>query len=114
MNMKKVLYSVFIIVFLGAALSIVHWSLLVIAGILGGYIIEETKKALTAFIAGILSWLLLFTRYFTSGHFGQVSTFINNVAGIPAFPLVLVIGGILALLGALIGVTGKKAFITST
>jgi hypothetical protein len=112
--MKRTVYGVLIIVFLGAALSVVHWSLLVIAGILGGYIIEDTKRALIAFIAGVLSWFLLFTRYFISGHFGQVSTFINNVAGIPALPLVLAIGGVLALLGSFIGVTGKKAFITST
>lgn len=112
--MKKVVYGVVIIVILGAVLSVVHWSLLVIAGIVGGYIIEDTKKAAISFLAGVVSWSLLFTRYITSEHFSKVSAFINEVAGIPALFLVLIIGGILALLGAYIGVMGRKAFIISS
>jgi hypothetical protein len=105
---KKFLLGFAAIVFLGALFTLVHWFLLVVAGIIGGYLIGDTKKALTAFFAGILAWVLLFARYFVSGYFGDVNTFINTVAGIPALPLTLVIGGILALFGALIGVFGKK------
>lgn len=106
--MKKVILGFLAIVFLGALFTIVRWPLLIVAGIIGGYIIEDTKKALSAFFAGILAWALLFTRYVFSEYFGAVNSFINSVAGIPALPLTLVIGGILALFGALIGVYAKK------
>ena len=92
-----------LIVFLGAALTFIHWTLLIVAGIIGGYLIEDTKKVLSAFVAGILAYLLLFLRYFFSEHFKAVTDFINSVAGLPALPAALLIGGILALLGALIG-----------
>ncbi len=106
-SMKKVT-GFLVVVFGGALLTMVYWPLLIVAGIMGGYLIEDTKKAVTAFVGGVLSWSLLFLRYAFSGHFGAVNSFINAVAGIPALPLTLVVGGVLALLGALIGVTAKK------
>lgn len=110
--MRKDILGFVVIVVLGAALTVVHWVLVVIAGILGGYLIENFKKsALFGFVGGILAWLLLISRFAFSGHFGAVSSFINAVAGLPALPLTLVIGGILSLLGALIGATGKKVFV---
>lgn len=109
--MKKDLLGFVLIIVLGAALTVVHWSLLIIAGIIGGYFIESVKKsAVFGFIGGILAWLLLFIPYVLSGYFSAVNSFINAVAGIPALPLTLVIGGILALLGTLMGNTGKKVF----
>jgi hypothetical protein len=106
--MRKDVTGFLVIVVLGAALTIVHWFLLVIAGIIGGYIIEDSKKSFWAFFAGILAWSLFFVRYSFSGHFGAVVSFMNAVAGLPALPLTLIIGGILALLGALIGRFLKK------
>ena len=98
------------IVFLGALFALLWWPLLIVAGVIGGYVIQDTKKALLAFLAGILAYFLLFLRYITSEYFGDVNTFISSVAGIPALVLTLVIGGILALLGALIGATLYKIF----
>lgn len=109
MDTKKII-GFLIIVFLGALLSTLHWSLLVVAAVIGGYLIEDTKKAVSAFLAGIFAWGLLLSRYVFSPHFGAVNTFVNSVAGLPALPLMLLIGGILSLLGAFIGVTAKKAF----
>lgn len=106
-SMKRVT-GFLVIVFGGALLTIVYWPLLTVAGIMGGYLIEDMKKAATAFVGGVLSWSLLFLRYIFPGHFGAVNSFINAVAGIPALLLTLVIGGILALLGALMGVTVRK------
>lgn len=108
--MKKVLTGFFIIVFLGTVFTTLHWFLLVVVSIFGGYIIEDPKKAVSAFFAGILAWALLIFRYMLSDYFGAVNTFINAVAGLPALPLTLLIGGILSLLGAFIGVTAKKVF----
>ncbi len=99
-----------VIIFVGALFALLYWPLLIVAGIIGGYIIQDTKKALLAFLAGILAYSLLFLRYISSGYFGDVNTFISSVAGIPALPLILVIGGILALLGALIGATLYRVF----
>ena len=107
---RHVILGFLIIVFLGALFTYVYWPLLIVAGIIGGYVIQDTKKALSAFVAGILSYCILFLRFVSSDYFGKVSTFINSVAGIPALPLTLIIGGILALLGALIGVTLYKIF----
>ncbi|MBU7025027.1 MAG: hypothetical protein HXS40_12775 [Theionarchaea archaeon] len=110
--MKKDFLGLVVIIVLGAALTVVHWALVVVAGILGGYLIEDFKKsALFGFLGGIFAWMLLIARFAAFAHFGAVSSFINAVAGLPALPLALVIGGILSLLGALIGATGKKAFI---
>ncbi len=109
--MKKDVLGFVLIIVLGAALTIVHWSLLIVAGIIGGYFIESMKKsAVLGFIGGILAWSLLFIPYLLSGYFSAVNSFINAVAGIPALPLTLIISGILALLGALIATTGKKVF----
>lgn len=102
---KKILLGFFTIVFLGALLTVVHWSLLTVAAVIGGCLIGDSKKTLSAFFAGILAWTLLISRYLFSGYFGTVNEFINKVAGLPALPLVLVIGGILSVLGALVGVT---------
>jgi hypothetical protein len=99
-----------VIIILGALFALLYWPLLIVAGVIGGYIIQDTKKALLAFLAGILAYSLLFLRYTSSGYFGDVNTFISSVAGIPALPLTLVIGGILALLGALIGATLYRIF----
>jgi hypothetical protein len=108
--MRKDVTGFLVIIFLGAALTMVHWALLVIAGIVGGYVIEDTKKSFYAFVAGILAWSLFFVRYVLSGYFGAVTSFVNAVAGLPALPLTLAIGGILALLGALVGGFLKKIF----
>lgn len=109
--MRKDILGLVVIVVLGAALTIVYWALVVVAGILGGYLIEDFKKsAFLGFVGGVFAWLLLIARFALSGHFGAVSSFINAVAGLPALPLTLVIGGILSFLGALIGATGKKVF----
>lgn len=110
--MKKDILGCAVIVVLGAALTVAHWVLVVIAGILGGYLIEDYRKsALLGFVGGVLAWLLLVLRFAGSGHFGAVLSFVNAVAGLPALPLTLIVGGILSLLGALIGATGKKAFV---
>ncbi|MGC1121665.1 MAG: hypothetical protein WBA22_11285 [Candidatus Methanofastidiosia archaeon] len=109
--MRKDILGFVVIVVLGAVLTVIHWVLVVIAGILGGYLIEDFKKsALLGVVGGVLAWLLLISRFAVSDHFGAVLSFINAVAGLPALPLTLVIGGILSLLGALIGATGKKVF----
>lgn len=104
----KFLLGFFIIVFLGAAATLVYWPAFVVVAIIGGYLMEDAKKALSAFVAGILAWSLLFLQYISSEHFGAAANFISAVAGIPALPLVLIIGGILSLLGALIGVYVHK------
>lgn len=109
MTAKNALIGFLVIIFLGAALTVVHWSLIIVAGIIGGYLMG-TKNIISAFIAGIIAWSLLFTRYVFSDYFGAVNSFINRVAGLPALPVTLVIGGILALMGALIGIYGKKVF----
>jgi hypothetical protein len=106
----KFLVGFLIIVFLGACATAVYWPSFAVVAIVGGYLIEDTKKALSAFVAGILAWSLLFLQFISSEHFGAVHTFISSVAGIPALPLTLIIGGILALLGALIGVYLHKIF----
>ena len=108
MNVKRPVAGFLIIVFLGALLTLVYWPLLIVAAVIGGYFMENAKTALSAFLAGICAWMLLFARYFLSGHFGAVNSFINSVAGLPALPVTLVIGGILSLLGALIGITLYK------
>jgi hypothetical protein len=107
---KHFISGFLVIVFLGALLTYVYWPLLIVAGIIGGYLIQDTKKALSAFVAGILSYCILFLRFIFSGYFGKVTTFINSVAGVPALPLTLIIGGVLALLGALIGVSLYKIY----
>ncbi len=107
--MKKVLAGFAVIIILGAALTFIHWSLLIVAGILGGYLIKDVKKsALLGFLGGIISWSLLLVRYILSDYFSKVNAFINAVAGLPALPLTLKLGGIFALLGALIGAFARK------
>lgn len=106
--MKKDVLGFGIIIVLGAVLTYVHWSLLIVAGIIGGYFVESAKKAaVLGFIGGLLAWSLLFIPYLLSGYFSAVNSFINAVAGLPALPLTLVIGGIIALLATLIGYTSK-------
>ena len=107
---KNFIVGFSVIVFLGALFALLYWPFLIVAGVIGGYVIQDTKKALLAFLAGILAYSLLFLRYVSSEYFGDVNTFISSVAGIPALILTLVIGGILALLGALIGATLYKIF----
>ena len=92
-----------LIVPVGAVLTVVYWPLLAVAGIMGGYLMGSFKKSLSAFIAGILSWTLLLSPYLFSGSFGAVNVFMSSVAGLPAAAFTVIIGGILALLGALIG-----------
>ena len=107
--MKKDVLGFGIIILGGAVVTFVHWSLLIVAGIIGGYFVESAKKAaVLGFIGGLLAWSILFIPYFLSEHFSAVNSFINTVAGLPALPLTLVIGGILALFAALMGNTAKK------
>ena len=94
-----------------AVLAFVHWSTIIVAGIIGGYFIEDVKKsALLGLVGGIVAWSLSIARFVFSDYFGAVNAFINAAAGLPALPVMLIIGGILAMLGALIGAVGKKAF----
>jgi hypothetical protein len=102
---NRTILGFILIVFAGAVLTVVYWPLLAVAGILGGYLMDSFKKSFSAFIAGILSWALLLSPYLLSGSFGAVNAFMSSVAGLPAAAFTVVIGGILALLGALIGST---------
>lgn len=108
---RRWLLGFLVIVFGGAGLTLVYWPLVVVAAVIGGYLMEHGKwvlSALSALVAGCLAWSLLFVRYALTGYLGMVNHFINAVAGVPALPLTLLIGGVLALLGALIGMTLRK------